>query len=51
MEILIVEDEKRIAGSLKKNFLSEGHHALISEDGEDALNKVDSIEFDAVLLD
>lgn len=51
MEILIVEDEKRIAGSLKRNFLSEGHHATIANDGEDALKKVDSIEFDAILLD
>lgn len=51
MEILIVEDEKRIAESLKKNFLSEGHHAMIAEDGEEALKKVDTIEFDAILLD
>jgi len=51
MEILIVEDEKRIADSLKRNFISEGHHATIANDGEDALKKVDSIEFDAILLD
>lgn len=51
MEILIVEDEKRIADSLKRNFLSVGYHALIAENGEDALKKVDSIEFDAILLD
>ena len=51
MEILIVEDEKRIADSLKRNFLSEGHHAIIAFDGEDALKKIDSIEFDAILLD
>jgi len=51
MKILIVEDEKRIAESLKKNFISEGHHALIAENGEEALKKVDSIEFDIVLLD
>jgi DNA-binding response OmpR family regulator len=51
MEILIVEDEKRIAESLKKNFISESHHALIAEDGEDALKKIDSIEFDVILLD
>jgi len=50
MEILIVEDEKRIAESLKKNFISEGHHALIAENGEEALKKVDSIEFDIILL-
>lgn len=51
MEILIVEDEKSIADSLRKNFLSEGHHAIIAVDGDEALKKVDLFEFDAILLD
>jgi DNA-binding response OmpR family regulator len=51
LQILIVEDDEQIAGSLKKNLLSEGHSALISGDGEDALKKVSEIEFDAILLD
>lgn len=51
MEILIVEDESSIADSLKKNFLAEGHHAIIASDGEAAINSVSKIQFDAILLD
>lgn len=51
MEILIAEDEIRIAESLKKNFLQAGHHALIAKDGEETLNMLDKIEFDLLLLD
>lgn len=51
LEILIVEDEKNIAQSLKKNFLSEGHHSTIAGSGERALELVEELEFDLILLD
>lgn len=51
MEILIAEDEIRIAESLKKNFLQEGHHALIARDGEETLKMLEKIVFDVLLLD
>ncbi len=51
MEILIAEDERPIAESLKKNFLAEGHHAIIVEDGEEVLNSVSKILYDVILLD
>ncbi|MFO7446089.1 MAG: response regulator transcription factor [Ignavibacteriaceae bacterium] len=51
MEILIAEDEQQIADTLKKNFLDEGHHAIIAPDGEEALILVKKIKFDAILLD
>jgi DNA-binding response OmpR family regulator len=51
LQVLIVEDDEQIAGSLKKNLLAENHGALIASDGEDALKKISSIEFDAILLD
>lgn len=51
MEILIAEDEIRIAESLKKNFLLAGYHALIAEDGEQTLALLDKIQFDIILLD
>jgi len=51
MEILIAEDEIRIAESLKKNFLQAGHHALIAKDGEETLNVMEKIQFDVLLLD
>ena len=51
MEILIVEDEHPIAKSLKKNFLAEGHHAAIVDDGEAALSSVLKTQYDVILLD
>lgn len=51
MEILIAEDEIQIAEPLRKNFLEEGHHAMIAKDGDEALNLIDKIQFDVIVLD
>jgi DNA-binding response OmpR family regulator len=51
MYILIAEDEKNIAESLRKNFRDEGHNAYIAADGEEALNSVNKIAFDFIILD
>ncbi len=51
MEILIAEDEAQIAEPLRKNFLEEGHHAMVAKDGEEALHLVENIEFDVIVLD
>jgi len=51
MNILIAEDDRIIAGSLKKNFFEEGHFALITADGESALKFLEEIVFDILLLD
>jgi DNA-binding response OmpR family regulator len=51
MEILLAEDEIQIAEPLRKNFLEEGHHAMIAKNGEEALNLVDKIQFDVIILD
>ena len=51
MNILIAEDEKQIAESLRKHFLEEGHKALIALDGEEALRFLSELQFDVVLLD
>ncbi len=51
MEVLIVEDECAIAGSLKKNFLNAGHHAIVVTDGEAALSTIRNIQYDVILLD
>lgn len=51
MEILIAEDESQIAEPLRKNFLEEGHHAMVAKDGEEALHLVEKIEFDVIVLD
>ncbi|RKY95116.1 MAG: DNA-binding response regulator [Ignavibacteriae bacterium] len=51
MEILIAEDESQIAEPLRKNFLEEGHHAMVAKNGEEALQLVEKIEFDVIILD
>jgi two-component system copper resistance phosphate regulon response regulator CusR len=51
MEILIAEDEIQIAEPLRKNFLEEGHHAMIAKDGEQALSLLTKIQFDVIILD
>lgn len=51
MKILIAEDERQIANSLKKNFADEGHTAVIVEDGEEAVDVISKDDFDVLLLD
>ncbi|MCU0414835.1 MAG: response regulator transcription factor [Ignavibacteriaceae bacterium] len=51
MEILIAEDEIQIAEPLRKNFLEEGHHSMIAADGQQALQMLEKVKFDIILLD
>lgn len=51
MQVLIAEDEKQIADSLKKNFGDEGHIAVVAFDGEEAIKLSNSVQFDLILLD
>jgi len=51
MDILIAEDEKQIATSLKKHFDDEGFNVQIVEDGALAIDLFNKIKFDIVLLD
>jgi len=51
MKILIVEDEKKIANSLKKNFNDEGFDTVVCYDGAEALEVVSKEKFDLILLD
>ncbi len=51
MKILIAEDEKQIANSLKKNFADEGYSAVLVEDGEEAVEIISKNDFDVLLLD
>lgn len=51
MKILIVEDEKKIANSLKKNFNDEGFDTTVCYDGAEALDVVSEAIFDIILLD
>jgi len=51
MKILIVEDEKKIADSLRKNFNDEGFETSVCYDGAEALEVVSKEKFDLILLD
>ncbi|MGD9489319.1 MAG: response regulator transcription factor [Calditrichaceae bacterium] len=51
MHILIADDEKQIAQSLKKSLQAEGINATLAFDGEETLELLQRNRFDAVLLD
>ena len=49
--ILLVEDEDSLAIGLEYNLSEEGYSVLIAADGKQALNHIDSKQFDLVILD
>jgi len=51
MKILIAEDDKQIAQSLRKNFLEDGYEVFLAPDGEKALEIISSNNIDIILLD
>ncbi len=51
MRILIVEDETKIAGLLRRGLAEEGHAADVATRGEDALWMSRATNYDAVVLD
>jgi len=51
MQILIVEDEEKIANFLRRGLLEERYAVDIALDGEDALYKFEINAYDLVILD
>jgi DNA-binding response OmpR family regulator len=51
MHILIVEDEKKMAGLLKRGLEEENHRVSLAFDGSTGLELAQSYEFDALILD
>lgn len=51
MQILIVEDEEKIANLLRKGLLEERYTVDIARDGEEALYKFEINDYDLVVLD
>lgn len=51
MQILVIEDEEKIANFLRLGLLEEGYAVDIAGDGENALYKFDINEYDLVILD
>ncbi|PAF14344.1 DNA-binding response regulator, partial [Shouchella clausii] len=50
-KILVVDDEKPIADILQFNLKKEGYEVVCAYDGNDALEKVEEIKPDLILLD
>jgi two-component system OmpR family response regulator len=51
VRVLIVEDEVKLAGLLRRGLAEEAHAADIASTGEDALWMARSTEYDAIVLD
>ncbi len=51
MKILIIEDNLRVSGLLKRGLESQGYQIYISEDAEDALIMINRISFDLIITD
>jgi two-component system, OmpR family, response regulator len=51
VRILVVEDEGRLAGLLRSGLTEEGHGVDVAGSGEEALDWVDVVAYDAIVLD
>ena len=51
MKILVVEDERHLADGLRFNLEADGFEVETAYDGESALQAIETMEFDAIVLD
>jgi two-component system OmpR family response regulator len=51
MRILVVEDDPKMAGLLRRGLLEEGHAPDVARVGDDALWMARAVEYDAIVLD
>lgn len=51
MNVLVVEDEPRMAGLLAQGLSEDGHHATVARDGEEGLSLAVLSPFDIIVLD
>lgn len=51
MRMLIVEDEVKMAGLIRRGLLEEGHAADVAASGEDAIWMAGATEYDVIVLD
>jgi two-component system OmpR family response regulator len=51
VRVLIVEDDPKMAGLLRRGLIEEGHVADVSATGDDAIWMAQSVEYDAIVLD
>jgi DNA-binding response OmpR family regulator len=51
MQVLVVEDERRMAELLRQGLEEEGHKVVLAPDGRKGLEMAESYPFDVILLD
>lgn len=51
MQILVVEDERRMAELLRRGLTEEGHHVVVARDGAAGYEIARSSQFDVIVLD
>ena len=51
MQVLVVEDERRMADLLRQGLEEEGHSVVLAGDGREGLAMAESHSFDAIVLD
>ena len=51
MQILVVEDERRMAELLRRGLTEEGHKVVVARDGADGFEIARSSAFDVIVLD
>jgi len=51
MQVLIVEDERRLAALLRQGLAEEGHSVVVAHDGREGLETALAGRFDAIILD
>ena len=51
MQVLIVEDERKMASALKKGLEADNHSVSLAFDGHSALEYAAALEFDVIVLD
>jgi two-component system, OmpR family, response regulator len=51
VRVLIVEDDPKMAGLLRRGLVEEGHAADVAGSGDDALWMAEAVEYDAIVLD
>lgn len=51
MRILVVEDEKKVAGFIQRGLEEEGYSVDVAYDGEEGVQKAEAQAFDVILMD
>ncbi len=51
MRLLVVEDDRKVAGFLEQGFLEEGYDVVIARDGVDGFSRARTGGFDLILMD